>query len=335
MDQPPSSDDEDEQPGPSKKQTAGLQAVSADAVPVNSKRPRAGRGRGGRGARAASTVPSRPPPPAKPDAQGRVPMVSTRRTTELPESYTDDERKLNTFLSLHGMLSLDATSSSSLQLAADLLPATILPTRDVPVVGKLHDDSFLRPPNSHAGERACCIGDRCIARFLAIFRYGQESEFAVPLREYLLPDEEREFSNSGKLPATQSKCLLCTRYFITFSYRLARADPHFDSRAKIPVFAYSNVVGDAVGEELVQTASVVSDTADGYPTTALLGVDAEFASTEAASGLMGTLLSRPVVGFNSADYTFVETEEGHRIVQDFRGAGSGTQTPLPAHRATP
>jgi len=148
----------------------GMQAIAAHAVPVNSKRQRPGRGRGRGSARFVSTVPNRPPAPSLPDAHGRVPMVSTQRTTEMPESYTDDERKLNSFLALHGMLSLDATSSSSLQLAGNLLPATLLPTRDIPTVGKMHDDRFLRPANCAIGERGCCIGERCLCNFLAIFR---------------------------------------------------------------------------------------------------------------------------------------------------------------------
>lgn len=213
-DEQSSEDDEPVSRGPSKRQAIGLQAASSHAVPVNSRRQRAGRGRG-RGARAASTVPARPPPPLQPDAHGRVPMVSTRRTTELPESYTEDERRLNTFFSLHGMLSLDATSASSLQLASDLLPTTILPTRDVPTCGKLHDDQFLRPANAAIGERGCCVGERCLGNFLAIFRYGENTDYAFTLREYLLPDEARKFANTGKLPATHGKCLLCTRYFLT------------------------------------------------------------------------------------------------------------------------
>lgn len=162
---------DDEPPvAPIARKAHGMQAIAAHAVPVNSKRPRPGRGRGRGSARFVSTVPNRPPAPTMPDEHGRVPMVSTQRTTELPESYTADERKLNSFLSLHGMLSLDATSSSSLQLAANLLPATSLPTRDIPTVGKLHDDRFLRPANRAVGERGCCIGERCLANFLAIFR---------------------------------------------------------------------------------------------------------------------------------------------------------------------
>lgn len=324
------SSDDEAAVAPTARKAHGMQAVAAHAVPVNSKRTRPGRGRGRGSARFVSTVPNRPPAPTMPDEHGRVPMVSTQRTTELPESYTADERKLNSFLSLHGMLSLDATSSSSLELAANLLPATSLPTRDIPTVGKLHDDRFLRPPNRSIGERGCCIGERCLANFLAIFRYGENNDYGFTCREYLLPDEERVFGNTGKLPATHGKCLLCTRYFVTFAYRLARADANFNSRPKLSIFAYSNVVGTATGEELVQTASVVSTDENGYPTTALLGVDAEFGQTEAASGVMGTLLTRPVVGFNSCDYTYVKNGDSVSIVQDFRRAGWGKGTPLPA-----
>ena len=90
---------------------------------------------------------------------------------------------------------------------------------------------------------------------------------------------------------------------------------------------YGNVVGSVTGEELVQSASAVSDDDNGYPTTALLGVDAEFTQTEAAAGAMGTLLARPVVGFNSLDYTYVKDGDSVHIVQDFRRAGSGEARP--------
>ena len=59
------------------------------------------------------------------------------------------------------------------------------------------------------------MGERCLGNFLAIFRYGGNTHYAFTLREYLLPGEAREFANTGKLPATHGKCLLCTRYFLT------------------------------------------------------------------------------------------------------------------------
>lgn len=288
--------------------------------------PSTGRSCRGRGIRSESTVPIRPPPIMKPDKFGRIPMVSRKRTTEMPETYVSDEKKLNQFLSLHGMLSLDATSRSSLQMAIDLLPITEMETTPLPVVGKQHDDRFLRP--CKPGERACCLGDRCLGRFLAKFRYGDETEYAVTLREFLLPADETVFLETGKLPVTAGKCLLCMRYFITYAYRLARTDVKFDARSKIPVFAYTNVVSHITAENLVQSSSMVSSTNDGYPSSALLGVDAEFSRSMASRKGMSELLVRPVVGFNSMDYTYVKDSDGTvRVIQDFHRASRGEGNP--------
>ena len=280
----------------------------------------------GRGIRSESTIPARPPLVTKPDKFGRIPMVGCGKKTEMPETYGDDEKKLNQFLLLHGMLSLDATSRSSLQMAIDLLPITEIDAVALPVVGKQHDDRFLR--QCKAGERACCLADRCLGRFLAKFRYGDDTEYAVTLREFLLPEDDAVFLETGKLPVTTGKCLLCMRYFITYAYRLARADVHFDARSKIPVFAYTNVVSHTTAQELVQSSCIVSATNDGYPYNALLGVDAEFSESMASRKGMSELLVRPVVGFNSMDYTYVRDSDGTiRLTQHFRRASRGEGDP--------
>ena len=306
-------------------------ASASDAVPVNSKRAARSRTRSrGVGNRSVSTVPQRPPPPLQPDASGKVPVTNTQSTTSLGENYTDDEVKLSTFMKLHPFLSIDATSKRALQLAADVLDTTSIPAKELPLVGRIHDNGFLRAADLRIGERACCIGDRCIGRFIAILRYGDSTDMATTLREYLLPDEEQAFRSSGSLPHTVGKCLLCTRYFTTYAYRLARADPCFNPTSKLPIFAYTNVIGHASGEEMVTHASRVGMCEDSYPTSALLGVDAEFSKNDASRGVMGTLIHRPVVGFNSGHYTYVKNERGVTIVQDFGGPGGGTDSRRPA-----
>lgn len=200
-------------------QDVAAKAAVCDAVPVNSRRTSRSRTRI-RGTRSLSTVPSRPPPPAIPDATGAVPLVNTQNSTSLNENYTDDEIKLSNFMKLHPFLSVDATSQRSLQLVADVLDITSVPTKPIPTVGRLHDEMFLRAADTRIGERPCCVGDRCMGRFIAILRYGENTDMAITLREYLLPGEEQVFRSSGKLPHTTGKCLLCMRYFTTYrSYR--------------------------------------------------------------------------------------------------------------------
>ena len=109
-------------------------------------------------------------------------------------------------------LSLESTSQRSLQLVANLVGDSSIPTRDIPIVPRSHDDLFLRPADERVGERPCCLGERCICRFIALMRYGEESPLKFVGREFLLPDEHTEFLASGKLPAQPGKCLLCLRY---------------------------------------------------------------------------------------------------------------------------
>ena len=109
-------------------------------------------------------------------------------------------------------LSLESTSQRSLQLVANLVGDSSIPTRDIPIVPRSHDDLFLRPADERVGERPCALGERCVCRFVALMRHGDESPLVFVGREFLLPDEHAEFLSSGKLPAQSGKCLLCTRY---------------------------------------------------------------------------------------------------------------------------
>ena len=325
------SSSEEEEKAPSIVPAAAKAAV-ADAVPVNSRKVTRARVRGkGNGARSVSTVPRRPPPPAVPDSTGAVPLVNKECSTSLNENYTEDEVKLSNFMKLHPFLSIDATSQRSLQLVSDVLDITSVPAKPIPTVGRLHDEGFLRAADGRVGERPCCSGDRCMGRFIAILRYGDQTDKAITLREYLLPKEEQTFRSTGKLPHTTGKCLICMRYFVTYAYRLARADPKFDATNKLDIFAYTNVVHlDESANDLVTHASRVGSCEDSYPTSALLGVDAEFGTQEASRGDMGTLIHKPVVGFHSGHYTYVLNERGVMIVQDLGVPEGGTDAPLPA-----
>lgn len=282
-------------------------AMANSAVPVNSKRKVDSKQKHAK--RRASTVPAAPP--STPVAPA---MVGSNATANVSENYTDDERALNTFQKLHPLLSLESTSQRALQLVANLQKEIEIPTREVPCITKTYDDQFLRPANMQVGERPCCLGNKCIAIWMAIFRYGEDNKSGFVCREFLTPSENDAFKATGKLPAQPAKCLLCSRYYTTFTYRVARSDPNFVVDAAIPIQAYSNSIGCVHGESIPETSAHVGGD-DGYHPSVCLAVDAEFANTEAGRGPMGTLLWRPFVAFHSGHFKYVSTTNGPAMVQ--------------------
>jgi hypothetical protein len=284
-------------------------------------------------------------------------MVRNEPSTDIPESYTEDEKALNEFLKLHPMLSLgestpeshnpthspprigdqspplcttESTSQKSLQLVANLTDQMKIPTVPTETVPRSHDEMFLRSANTRVGERQCCLGERCICRFVAMFRYGENTDMAFVGREFLLPSQHNEFVNTGKLPQHPGKCLLCMRYYQTYLFRLARIDPNFSPSVSVPITAYTNTVATMSGEEVPFHSSSVGD-ADGYPASAILAVEGDFASSEAGRSQMGTFLWRPVVGFHSSNYTYCKGEDGTvHIQQDFGVPASGGGPPTSA-----
>ena len=205
-----------------------------------------------------------------------------------------------------------------------------------------------RSPNLSIGERACCLGDRCICVWLARWRYGDDTNMAFIGTEFLLPSQAAEFKKTGKLPHTNGKCLVCSRYVHTYIYKCARADPTFKPDARIPLQAYGNALGVEAGENLPTHASVANDS-DGYRQEALLFVDEQWADTAAARGGMASLLWRPCVKFDSSHYEYVRDPNGvPRLLQGnvaaadespvshfYQPATGQARHPLPANRPTP
>ena len=120
------------------------------------------------GAKTAS-VPRRPPDPVKVDENGHAEILQGREVIDSDELYGEQEKMLADFLKLHPMLSvcvdctqhttqprifsmtlcvlclqLESTSHRTLQLVADLVDQTTIPTTELEVVPKSHDDRFLR-----------------------------------------------------------------------------------------------------------------------------------------------------------------------------------------------
>lgn len=297
-------------------------------------------GRGGESGESGESGQSNPPEKNKvtiPDQP--VNRVPGELLHEIPgiledESYGDDERKLNEFLIKHPMCSLEATSQKTLKTVASIFQNSGMSTPiELPVVGKSYDDQMLCPPNKMIGERECICGDRCMATFLAKWRHGPDTDLGFVCTEYLLPDERSSFLAGGGLPQRRKKCLLCYRYFVSFLYYKARVDPTFNIKeAGLTPLAFTNHVappelesGVSTADQLelqrtqtepLQSASLVSSR-DGYKPSAMLFVDEEFFSRQAArQGALAPLVWQPVVKFSSNHYKFVKTaESGPRILQ--------------------
>ncbi len=273
----------------------------------------------------ASKPPDTPPGELPRDDNGQLSLLQSRAGIDADESFGSQEFALSSYLKLHPVLSLESTSYHTLQLVANLVESTSIPTREVEVVSKPHDDSFLRPPNTSIGERPCCFGDRCICVWMARWRYGEATDMAFIGTEFLLPSEDAEFRKSGKLPHTNGKCLVCSRYVTTYIYRCARADPTFKPDARIPLQAFGNSLGFACGNDTPTHSSVANDL-DGYRQEALLFVDEQWADTAAARGGMASLMWRPCVKFDTTHYVYVKDSNGlPRLLQ--RNVGAEDESP--------
>ena len=119
----------------------------------------------------------------------------------------------------------EATSHRTLQLMGDLIDKASIPTRELEVVPKSHDDAHLRPPDLSLGERPCCLGERCICVWMARWRYGDHTDLAFVGTEFLLPSQRAAFEAEGvrALPPTPGKCLVCSRYMHVRRRPCARA----------------------------------------------------------------------------------------------------------------
>ena len=274
----------------------------------------------------ASKPADTPPGPLPTNERGEPSLLQERPGIDADENYGSQEHALSSYLKLHPVLSLESTSCQTLQLVADLVESTSIPTKELEIVPKPHDDEYLRPPNVSIGERPCCFGDRCICVWMARWSYGDDTDMAFIGTEFLLPSQAAEFKKSGKLPHTQGKCLVCSRYVTTYIYRCARADPTFKPSASIPLQAFGNALGVEAGENVPTHSSVANDV-DGYRQEALLFVDEQWADTAAARGAMSSLLWRPVVKFVTTHYQYVKDHTGlPRLLQ--RNVGAADESPM-------
>ena len=242
-------------------------------------------------------------PPTRPPETPKTELLQTDAGIDDDESFGDEEKLLSEFVRLHPVLSLESATQKTLQLLADLTEKHPIPTTEIEVIGKRHDDLYLRPPRTELDERPCCLGNRCLCVWLARWRYGADTDMAFVCREFLTPTQQTAFEQTGRLPSNCGKCLVCTRYTHTYIYRVARADPTFIPSAKIPLQAFGNLLGLEKGEDSPHTASIARD-ADGYRQSALLYVDESWADSAASRSSMSAFLWKPVVRFSSTHYVY-------------------------------
>ena len=123
-------------------------------------------------------------------------------------------------------------------------------------------------------------------------------------REYMLPSQQHEFKTTGKYSKTHGKCLLCTRYFTSYIYVLARNSPTFSPTSPIHLQAFANkIYCESPQEEALSHTNEVG-TAEGYRQSVMLFVDERWSSMRSARSELGTLIWKPIVRFNSRDYVF-------------------------------
>ena len=274
------------------------------------------------------------PQVAKPTPSASVPSGPTARTgngllsgvagIDFDEQFTKDEELLNDFVKLHPMLSLQATSATTLQLMSGMLEKAHVKVPELEIVSKSHDDKFLAPPDESIGERACVCGERCLANFIAKIRYGKENNKGFVCKEFLLPSQYKSFLKGDGLPQLRQKCIICQRYWTSYTYLLARTDSNFKVPAGVQLQTFSNVVGDTPEHaEIISAAaempshSSVLMCKDGYKQSAMLFVDEGFSnSISQRSSRLSALSFKPVVRFSSSHYRYVKDDAGgNRIVQ--------------------
>lgn len=243
-----------------------------------------------------------------PGAKQEHSLLDDRSTADVDENYSENERALEEFIRLHPMLSLDATSEKTLGCIAKMMKTTDLPIPEPEVVSMAHDNMFLCQPDEALGERECAIGEKCITRWLGIFRFGEESTKCFVAKEWLLPSELAVFQEEGKLPAQPKKCLLCTRYFASFSYHLARTQPCFKATSPIALQLFANQVHECVVADETLSIANESGNPEGYRPDVLLYVDEAFANTKSARDGLSQLIFNPIVRFKCSDYSFFLNE---------------------------
>jgi len=277
-------------------------------------------------------------------------LESLMPSRELHEHFSENEHLLRELIASHPPCSMQMLRSDVLQLLASMSERRVIEIQNLPVVGKSHDDAYLRPPLD--GERECVRGSECLCNFLAKVRHGGGTSLAFVGVEFMTPAEKEQWEASGQHPKSHGRCLLCIRYLTTLLYTMARCDPRFRMhrpeanqesdtfgktrdepeegqisrtrrRSKQQQGALLQVdtgEGTSSMHELFDAVPAFTNSVncdDGYVANKVLFFDEEFVnSAMLRETSMSSFAFRPLVRFCSTDYKFTEDANGRpRIVQ--------------------
>ena len=267
------------------------------------------------------------------------------------EDYSSAERQLSEYRRLHPMLTLEATDSKALRTLMERATGRVdIALPELPVVAKSYEDMYLRPARTENGERACVVGNKCLCKLIAQFRYGKDTDEGFVGTEFLLPEQRKEWQRGNGLPALHGKCLLCIRYFTNYCFLIAASDPEFLStlqQGRLRIQTHCNVCYDETnandvtdgtdGTDAVSTGMLQLEkgtllldgqpvpshvngksNVDGYLPSAMLNVDQSFVNTRAGRETnLSELAWKPFVRFNSRNYKYTRDPDTgeRRIVQ--------------------
>ena len=232
-----------------------------------------------------SKPPMVPPPPLPRNAQGKLPLLQERAGIDADEAYGEQELALSSYLKLHPVLSLEATSHQTLQLVADLIdetwPSRPRSSRSSPRAGTTRT---WRPPNLAVNERACNLGNRCICVWMARWRYGDDTDLAFVGAEFLLPSQREVFDRKRASCPRRRASASCARATCTPTSTAARAA----TRPSAPTRrSRCRPLGTRSASRRARTCRgtrASCNDSDGYRQEALLFVDEAWADTAAARG---------------------------------------------------
>jgi len=267
------------------------------------------------------------------------------------EDYSTSEKQLNEYRRLHPMLTLEATNAEALKTLMERSSGRVdIALPELPVVSKSYEDMYLRPARTENGERSCIVGNKCLCKLVAQFRYSKDTDEGFIGTEFLLPAQRDQWQRGNGLPALHGKCLLCIRYFTNYCFLIAASDPDFLSavqQGRLRLQTHCNVckeIGlanhllepdqpdqpDLHGNSVVtlQDGTLYIDgqaipshvngksNVDGYLPSAMLNVDQAFVNTRPGrETTLSELAWKPFVRFNSRNYKYVrDPDTGERRI---------------------
>lgn len=245
------------------------------------------------------------------------PLLTEGHDSNVGEDYSTGEQLLNSYARLHPMLNYEATSSQALSALTNKASGRVMTTLpELPIVSASYEASFLRPARVGNGERSCVLGDACLCKFIARVRYGPDSDEGFVGTEFMLPSQRDKWQSGQGLPAIHGKCLVCIRYFTTYTYMLAASDPQFmealrAGRLRVQTHANASITLDEESGHLLSEGQPTPGhvnavgTVDGYLPSALLSVDPKFVDRRAGRETqLSELVWKPFVRFQSTHYRY-------------------------------